>query len=72
MPQLADVLIRLEPRVKELCARANEGERLLSLDGSAARRAPGLDPADWDSLHALVRRQRTPGERRVRGTAARH
>jgi uncharacterized protein (TIGR02677 family) len=52
MPQLADVLIRLEPRVKELCTRANEGERLLSLDGSAARRARGLDPADWDGLHA--------------------
>jgi uncharacterized protein (TIGR02677 family) len=52
MPQLADVLIRLEPRVKELCARANDGQRLLSLDGSAARRARGLDPADWDGLHA--------------------
>jgi uncharacterized protein (TIGR02677 family) len=52
MPQLADVLIRLEPRVKALCARANEGERLLSLDGSTARRARGLDPADWQSLHA--------------------
>ena len=52
MPQLADVLIRLEPRVKELCARANAGERLLSLDGSTARRARGLDPADWDGLHA--------------------
>jgi uncharacterized protein (TIGR02677 family) len=52
MPQLADMLIRLEPRVKALCARANEGQRLLSLDGSAARRALGLDPGDWDSLHA--------------------
>jgi uncharacterized protein (TIGR02677 family) len=52
MPQLAEVLIRLEPRVKDLCARANEGERLLSLDGSAARRARGLDPADWAGLHA--------------------
>jgi uncharacterized protein (TIGR02677 family) len=52
MPQLADVLVMLEPHVKGLCARANEGQRLLSLDGSAARRAPGLDPGDWDSLHA--------------------
>jgi uncharacterized protein (TIGR02677 family) len=52
MPQLAEVLIRLEPRVKDLCARANQGERLLSLDGSAARRARGLDPADWAGLHA--------------------
>jgi uncharacterized protein (TIGR02677 family) len=52
MPQLAEVLIRLEPMVKDLCARANEGERLLSLDGSAARRARGLDPADWAGLHA--------------------
>ena len=52
MPQLAEVLIRLEPRVKDLCTRANEGERLLSLDGSAARRARGLDPADWAGLHA--------------------
>jgi uncharacterized protein (TIGR02677 family) len=52
MPQLADVLVRLEPRVKDLCARANEGERLLSLDGSAARRARGLDPGDWEGLHA--------------------
>jgi uncharacterized protein (TIGR02677 family) len=52
MPQLADVLIRLAPGVSALCARANEGERLLSLDGSAARRARGLDPGDWDSLHA--------------------
>ena len=52
MPQLADVLIRLEPQVKALCARANEGQRLLSLDGRAARRSRGLDPADWDGLHA--------------------
>jgi uncharacterized protein (TIGR02677 family) len=52
MPQLADVLIRIEPQVEALCERANEGQRLLSLDGRAARRARGLDPADWDSLHA--------------------
>src|SRR5260370_23326097 len=52
MPQLADVLVRLEPRVDALCAHANQGQRLLSLDGSAARRARGLDPGDWASLHA--------------------
>jgi uncharacterized protein (TIGR02677 family) len=52
MPQLADVLVRLAPRVEALCARANEGQRLLSLDGSAARRARGLDPGDWAGLHA--------------------
>lgn len=48
MPQLADVLTRIEPQVEALCERANEGQRLLSLDGRAARRARGLDPADWD------------------------
>jgi uncharacterized protein (TIGR02677 family) len=52
MPQLADVLVRLAPRVDALCGRANEGQRLLSLDGSVARRARGLDPGDWDGLHA--------------------
>ena len=52
MPQLADVLVRLASRVDALCARANEGGRLLSLDGSAARRARGLDPADWSGLQA--------------------
>jgi uncharacterized protein (TIGR02677 family) len=52
MPQLADVLTRLEPRVDKLCDRANEGGRLLSLDGTAARRSRGLDPADWDGLTA--------------------
>ncbi len=51
MPQLAEVLTQLEPRVEALCARANQGERLLSLDGTAARRARGLQPADWASLH---------------------
>jgi uncharacterized protein (TIGR02677 family) len=54
MPQLADVLTRLGPRVEALCARANEGERLLSLDGSAARRARGLEPGDWASMHAWL------------------
>ena len=35
-----------------LCSRANEGQRLVSVDGSHARRAPGLEPDDWESLHA--------------------
>lgn len=52
MPQIADVLARLEPRVAGLCARANAGQRLLDLQGRAARRAPGLDPGDWGGLHA--------------------
>ena len=52
MPQVADALGRVEPRVAALCSRANAGQRLLDLDGRAARRAPGLDPADWDGLHA--------------------
>jgi uncharacterized protein (TIGR02677 family) len=52
MPQLADVLRRLEPDVVRLCTHANIGERLVGVDGSQARRAAGLDPTDWGSLHA--------------------
>jgi uncharacterized protein (TIGR02677 family) len=52
MPQLAHVLVALEPRIAALTTRANAGQRLLALDGTAARRARGLDPADWTSLHA--------------------
>ena len=52
MPQLASALQHVEPRVPALCARANVGQRLLGVEGEAARRAPGLDPADWDGLHA--------------------
>ena len=52
MPQLAQALQHVEPRVPALCARANVGQRLLGVEGEAARRAPGLDPADWDGLHA--------------------
>jgi uncharacterized protein (TIGR02677 family) len=51
MPQLADVLRGLEPRVPDICARAAEGERLVGVDGARARRAPGLEPDDWASLH---------------------
>ncbi|MBL8927320.1 MAG: TIGR02677 family protein [Pseudonocardia sp.] len=52
MPQLAQALREVEPRVPVLCARANVGQRLVGVEGEAARRAPGLDPADWDGLHA--------------------
>jgi uncharacterized protein (TIGR02677 family) len=52
MPQVADRLRELEPHVGALCARANADERLVGVDGARARRATGLEPGDWDSLHA--------------------
>ncbi len=52
MPQLAEALTVVEPKVAALCARANSGQRLLGIDGTRAHRATGLDPADWASLHA--------------------
>ncbi len=52
MPQIADAVEVLTPRVERLCARANAGERLLDLEGRQARRSPGLDPADWPTLRA--------------------
>jgi uncharacterized protein (TIGR02677 family) len=52
MPQLADALQRVRPQIPALCERANTGQRLLGIDGETARRAKGLDPADWSSLHA--------------------
>ena len=52
MPQVAQVLVELGPRVPALTSRANAGQRLVSLDGTAARRSRGLDPADWSGLHA--------------------
>lgn len=51
MPQVADRLRELEPSVPSLCERANAGERLIGLDGASARRATGLEPGDWESLH---------------------
>ena len=51
MPQVAERLRELEPEVPALCARANQGDRLVGLDGSLARRATGLEPQDWASLH---------------------
>jgi len=52
VPPLAEVLSALRPRVLVLTGRANEGQRLRTLDGGVARRARGLDPRDWDGLHA--------------------
>ena len=52
MPQIAEALSVVEARVSALCARANSGQRLLGVDGGVARRAAGLDPADWGGLHA--------------------
>ena len=51
MPQLADTLRALEPQVPALCARADDGQRLVGVDGARARRATGLEPDDWTSLH---------------------
>lgn len=52
MPQIADRLVAVESHVPELCARANAGQRLIGVDGTQAKRAMGLEPADWLSLHA--------------------
>lgn len=51
MPQVADRLRGLEPMIAKVCERANDGERLVGIDGTAAKRATGLDPGDWESLH---------------------
>ena len=40
MPQLAQALQQVEPRVPVLCARANVGQRLLGVEGEAAHTAP--------------------------------
>jgi uncharacterized protein (TIGR02677 family) len=52
MPQIADRLRTVEERVPDLCARANAGQRLVGVDGSQAKRAVGLTPDDWQSMHA--------------------
>jgi uncharacterized protein (TIGR02677 family) len=52
MPQLCDLLTRLAPHVAPLLDRANAGQRLLSVDGSRARRDRGLDADDWTSLRS--------------------
>jgi uncharacterized protein (TIGR02677 family) len=52
MPQIAETLQELQPRVEPLTARANAGQRLVSIEGRRARRARGLDPEDWVGMHA--------------------
>ncbi|WP_169744220.1 TIGR02677 family protein [Knoellia aerolata] len=52
MPQIADTYASVAPLIPALCERANSGQRLLDLDGTTARRATGLSPEDWPSLHA--------------------
>lgn len=52
MPQLAEVVQRLEPAVPALVERANSGERLLDVHGRRARRSAGLQVEDWHSLRA--------------------
>ncbi|AXH96040.1 DUF2397 family protein [Ornithinimicrobium avium] len=52
MPQLAEVVRRIQPAVPALVARAGAGERLLDLHGRAARRSAGLQVEDWHSLRA--------------------
>jgi uncharacterized protein (TIGR02677 family) len=51
-PQIADLLAELGPRVPALLARANAGQRLVGLDGEAARRGRGLVESDWAGLRA--------------------
>lgn len=52
MPQIAERLASVGPRVPILCERANAGQRLVGVDGSRARRSVGLAPEDWDSMQA--------------------
>lgn len=52
MPQIAEAFAGLEERIPALCTRANSGQRLIGVDGGAARRAAGLEPSDWSGLHA--------------------
>ena len=52
MPQVAEALARVQPRIEPLLSRADEGQRLVGVDGARARRARGLDSADWQDLRA--------------------
>ena len=52
MPQVAEALQAVAPRVPALLARADAGQRLLGVDGSRARRSRGLDESDWTDLRA--------------------
>jgi uncharacterized protein (TIGR02677 family) len=52
MPQIADAIVAVDQLVPALVSKANEGQRLLGIDGQQARRARGLDVADWGGLHS--------------------
>ena len=52
LPQIAEVITEIRPRIEVYCARANAGQRLIDLEGRTARRAPGLEPSDWEGLVA--------------------
>jgi uncharacterized protein (TIGR02677 family) len=52
MPQIGEVLDQLANRTRALVDRANEGPRLVDVHGRSARRAAGLDIADWAGLRS--------------------
>lgn len=52
MPQVGDTVRTLGSHVEALCARAAAEQRLVGIDGERARRAPGLEPKDWEGLQA--------------------
>jgi uncharacterized protein (TIGR02677 family) len=71
MPQIAHTIEAIQPRIEALVARANEGQRLVGIDGQRARRDRGLDPADWTGLSAwfIGRPGRTSDAAQVRALA---
>lgn len=73
MPQIAELVLDIEPRVPALLARADVGARLVGLDGARAKRSLGLDPRDWDGLHTwfLGRTGRRSDAEEVRALATR-
>ena len=50
MPQIAELVVELEPRRAALLERAATGARLVGLDGARARRSLGLEEQDWQGL----------------------
>ncbi|MDP9436508.1 MAG: TIGR02677 family protein [Actinomycetota bacterium] len=52
VPQAAELVRDLEPRLPALLAHADTGARLLAVDGSRARRSRGLELDDWQGLNA--------------------
>ena len=61
MPQVAELIVELEPRRAELLARADDGARLIGLHGGRAQRSLGLDASDWQGLSTWFLGQ--PGRR---------